>query len=82
MFILIKNLLQAFISTASTIYKKIQEGVFDVSNEVCLACLSLNLVFLYVMVSLGLLASPEIVIFGHVYKVFSTSLLHLMGNLR
>lgn len=27
---------QAFISTAATIYKKIQEGVFDVSNEVCM----------------------------------------------
>ncbi|KAG9129096.1 hypothetical protein Leryth_019825 [Lithospermum erythrorhizon] len=26
-------LLQAFISTAATIYKKIQDGVFDVSNE-------------------------------------------------
>jgi hypothetical protein len=25
---------QAFIKTAATIYKKIQEGVFDVSNEV------------------------------------------------
>jgi len=26
--------LQAFIKTAATIYKKIQDGVFDVSNEV------------------------------------------------
>ena len=25
---------QAFIKTAATIYKKIQDGVFDVSNEV------------------------------------------------
>lgn len=28
--------LQAFINTAREIYKKIQDGVFDVSNEVCL----------------------------------------------
>ncbi|RVW46198.1 Ras-related protein RABB1c [Vitis vinifera] len=28
-----QNVEEAFISTASTIYKKIQEGVFDVSNE-------------------------------------------------
>lgn len=27
-------LYQAFIKTAATIYKKIQDGVFDVSNEV------------------------------------------------
>lgn len=26
--------MQAFIKTAATIYKKIQDGVFDVSNEV------------------------------------------------
>lgn len=26
--------LQAFIKTAATIYKKIQDGVFDISNEV------------------------------------------------
>ena len=30
-------LFQAFINTAGTIYKKIQEGVFDVSNEVSFA---------------------------------------------
>eukprot|EP00268_Persea_americana_P004575 TRINITY_DN11467_c0_g1_i4.p1 TRINITY_DN11467_c0_g1~~TRINITY_DN11467_c0_g1_i4.p1 ORF type:complete len:101 (+),score=27.57 TRINITY_DN11467_c0_g1_i4:770-1072(+) len=28
-----QNVEEAFISTAATIYKKIQEGVFDVSNE-------------------------------------------------
>lgn len=27
-------IVQAFIKTAATIYKKIQDGVFDVSNEV------------------------------------------------
>lgn len=31
-------IIQAFIKTASTIYKKIQDGVFDVSNEVCHCC--------------------------------------------
>lgn len=30
----LKHYLQAFIKTAATIYKKIQDGVFDVSNEV------------------------------------------------
>jgi Ras-related protein Rab-2A len=27
---------QAFINTAAKIYQKIEEGIFDVSNEVCL----------------------------------------------
>lgn len=31
----VKIFVQAFIKTAATIYKKIQDGVFDVSNEVC-----------------------------------------------
>jgi len=29
-------LFQAFINTAKEIYQKIQEGVFDINNEVCM----------------------------------------------
>lgn len=32
---------QAFISTAKEIYQKIQDGVFDVNNEVCFAHLEI-----------------------------------------
>lgn len=34
LFLIILNL-QAFINTAKEIYQKIQEGVFDINNEVC-----------------------------------------------
>ena len=33
-FLIATSFVQAFIKTAATIYKKIQDGVFDVSNEV------------------------------------------------
>lgn len=33
-FLISRSFLQAFVKTAATIYKKIQDGVFDVSNEV------------------------------------------------
>lgn len=37
------NVEDAFINTAKEIYEKIQEGVFDINNEVYLICyLSLN----------------------------------------
>lgn len=31
--------LQAFINTAKEIYQKIQDGVFDINNEVCIKTL-------------------------------------------
>lgn len=34
LYFLFLNYLQAFIRTTATIYKKIQDGVFNVSNEV------------------------------------------------
>ena len=34
------NVEEAFINTAKEIYQKIQDGVFDVTNEVCTACCS------------------------------------------
>jgi Ras-related protein Rab-2A len=37
------NVEEAFINTAKEIYEKIQEGVFDINNEVCYTFL-LNLV--------------------------------------
>lgn len=30
------NVEEAFINTAKEIYEKIQEGVFDINNEVCI----------------------------------------------
>lgn len=32
------NVEEAFINTAKEIYEKIQEGVFDINNEVCNIC--------------------------------------------
>lgn len=37
------NVEEAFINTAKEIYEKIQEGVFDINNEVCLDLLLLLL---------------------------------------
>ena len=34
-------LFQAFINTAKEIYQKIQDGVFDVTNEVCFTAVNM-----------------------------------------
>lgn len=44
---------QAFIKTAGTIYKKIQDGVFDVSNEVSVKLLGFSV---YQITKLNMLA--------------------------
>lgn len=36
------NVEEAFINTAKEIYEKIQEGVFDINNEVLTACFERN----------------------------------------
>lgn len=36
------NVEKAFIDTAKEIYEKIQEGVFDINNEVSVATVSIN----------------------------------------
>jgi len=39
--------LQAFINTAKEIYQKIQDGVFDINNEVCFVSFWLEVYPLY-----------------------------------
>ncbi len=39
--------IQAFINTAREIYRKIQDGVFDVSNEVCAHACAVHSVFVH-----------------------------------